>query len=707
MSTRSSLYKTISWFTFSLLMTACNVLEKGYDALAEYDYFTAKKRFEKSLKKNTSPAAFGLSQIYGRNDNPFSNLDSAYHYSLLSVETYLQLEEKKRIAYKRDIGLTLKRMELWREAISVRFFEMARSKNSIQGYMEFASNHPWSSLKDSSIYLRDSLAFDEALKWNNSRSYGQFITHYDESVFISQARLKLDEAQYTETIVEGDIDSYIRFLELFPSNYLSEKAHRNIYKLSTEENTEQSYSDFIENYPHNPYVNEAWLNLYRIATSDYTAKTINAFDQRYPDFPFHDLIIADLELVTMNLIPYRLNDLFGYMDVSGIPLIPPSFDFAGVFSNGLAVVSKDGVYGYIDKNKELVIDYQFDDAGDFDQGRAIIEQNGALGVIDRTGKYILPPVYDEIGPISDGLMYAAQGDHYGYYDTYGYNRIPMKYEEAYSFSNGLAKVIFEGQTQLIDTDGGTVLRAKNADLRKFSDSLYIYELRDSVNLISLTGDFILDRFAHRIGPLSENRALIQKNGKYGYINRYGEEMIPIKFLVFPNLNQFSSFENGHVRIRKVDLYGMIDSLGQQIFPALFEDIGDFGGLTPVTKGKQWGYADPKVKLQIPYQYDYAYPFIDDRAIVVLENQYGIIDMKGEWVATPNFEDIKQVSSKLFIIKKNGLFGLMNSSGEIQLPAMYRRYLTLDNDMIQLEAEDEISYFVVSKQQLISLQKDDE
>ena len=53
-------------------------------------------------------------------------------------------------------------------------------------------------------------------------------------------------------------------------------------------------------------------------------------------------------------------------------------------------------------------------------------------------------------------------------------------------------------------------------------------------------------------------------------------MIPIKFLVFPNLNQFSSFENGHVRIRKVDLYGSILSLEQQIFPALFEVIGDFG-----------------------------------------------------------------------------------------------------------------------------------
>ena len=79
-------FKSILIFIISnLLIVSCNVLEKGYESLAEYDYFQAKQKFEKSLKKNTSPAAFGLSQIYGRNDNPFSNLDSAYHYSLLAV----------------------------------------------------------------------------------------------------------------------------------------------------------------------------------------------------------------------------------------------------------------------------------------------------------------------------------------------------------------------------------------------------------------------------------------------------------------------------------------------------------------------------------------------------------------------------------------------------------------------------------------------
>lgn len=702
MRARISSVSVFSFLLLHLVIVSCNVLEKGYASLAEYDYFQAKEKFEKSLKKNTSPAAFGLSQIYGRNDNPFANLDSAYHYSLLAVESFLQLDEKKRIEYRRDLGLSLKRMELWREEISVRFFQIARERNTIAGYIEFASNHPWSSLKDSSIYLRDSLAYEDAADRNSTRSYLYFLRYYNESVFVPQAKIKLEDAQYAETIMEGDILSFERFLEIYPSNYLTEKAHRIIYELSTADNTEKSYAEFLRKHTSNPYSNEAWLNLYRIATAEYTAETINKFDKKYPDFPFHDLIVSDLELVTINLLPYKLNNFFGYMDDNGMPLIPPSFDFAGLFSNGLAVVSKADKYGFIDKNKELVIDYLFDDASDFDQGRAIVEIDGLFGLIDRSGKFIIDPIYDDIGPISNGLFYAATDNKYGYFDKYGYNRIPLKFDEAFSFSNGLAKVIQNDHTQLIDTDGGVVLNAKNAEIRMFSDTLYIYELRDSMNLISLKGNFVFDRFVDRIGALSDNRALIEKSGKYGYINKFGEEIIPIKFQVFPNINQFSSFKNGHAKVKKGNLFGLIDSLGQQVYPPLFDNMGDFGVLTPVTKGKGWGFADKLIKLVIPYQFEYAFSFENGRAIVVKDNLYGIINLEGNWSIEPQFNDIKKLNNELLIVQENELFGLITVTGDVLVPSNYRRVMTVNSDLLQLETPNGLDYFIVSKRKIVSL-----
>ena len=69
-------------------------ISKAYEALKSYNYFEAKRLFDKSLKKETAPAAYGLSNIYFRQDNPFFNIDSAYFYITLSEKKFEALSKK-------------------------------------------------------------------------------------------------------------------------------------------------------------------------------------------------------------------------------------------------------------------------------------------------------------------------------------------------------------------------------------------------------------------------------------------------------------------------------------------------------------------------------------------------------------------------------------------------------------------------------------
>jgi WG containing repeat len=64
-------------------------------------------------------------------------------------------------------------------------------------------------------------------------------------------------------------------------------------------------------------------------------------------------------------------------------VIPPQFEFAGSFSQGLARVQLRNRIGYIDKTGKLVISPQFDDAGSFSEGLATIYSNGKWGYISR------------------------------------------------------------------------------------------------------------------------------------------------------------------------------------------------------------------------------------------------------------------------------------------------------------------------------------
>ena len=71
--------KGILKIIFGLLIIFCftkNVkaggLDKGFEALNIHDYFKAKQLFYKSLKKDSAAASYGLSVIYGRNNNPLN-----------------------------------------------------------------------------------------------------------------------------------------------------------------------------------------------------------------------------------------------------------------------------------------------------------------------------------------------------------------------------------------------------------------------------------------------------------------------------------------------------------------------------------------------------------------------------------------------------------------------------------------------------------
>lgn len=111
----------------------------------------------------------------------------------------------------------------------------------------------------------------------------------------------------------------------------------------------------------------------------------------------------------------------GYIDEKGNELIAAKFTRAFDFKEGLALVEKKGDFFYIDQEgkKALDIPYEFErsiQAGDragrmnipegdfygFSNGMALIEKNGRFGYIDKTGKEIVSPIYHYAEPFVNG-----------------------------------------------------------------------------------------------------------------------------------------------------------------------------------------------------------------------------------------------------------------------------------------------------------------
>ncbi|MCM4169045.1 hypothetical protein KCTC52924_00190 [Arenibacter antarcticus] len=97
----------------------------------------------------------------------------------------------------------------------------------------------------------------------------------------------------------------------------------------------------------------------------------------------------------------RSNKLMGFINNQGEWVIPPKFDKARDFSQGLAPVFMNKNWGFINEKGEQIIDFKFKDAEVFGANGLAPAKDKKWGFIDKTGKWAIQPDYD----ITAGLSF--------------------------------------------------------------------------------------------------------------------------------------------------------------------------------------------------------------------------------------------------------------------------------------------------------------
>lgn len=138
---------------------------------------------------------------------------------------------------------------------------------------------------------------------------------------------------------------------------------------------------------------------------------------------------------------YKLRGKMGYIDAAGKFVIPEQYDNTYDFHNGIALVSEglphQEVYHYINKQGEALFGRSFELADSFSEGFAVVLKEGPGGP-----------------PLSPGYEYMRK---YAYINTDGQYVNDMVFEMAYSFNDGYAIVKNQGKWGLIDKDFNLVI----------------------------------------------------------------------------------------------------------------------------------------------------------------------------------------------------------------------------------------------------------
>jgi hypothetical protein len=271
--------------------------------------------------------------------------------------------------------------------------------------------------------------------------------------------------------------------------------------------------------------------------------------------------------------------LEGYIDVSGNLVIPPRFDHANPFSDGVAQVEINERWGYINKDGTFAISARFLRARSFNEGRAwviiegpcqmdypicgeklalppstvtgihslafqtpaAIERLRALPVckyalIDKSGTIMTSLRFVESQDFSEGLAAVTVGKLWGYVNRDGTMAIPPTLVVAGNFSEGLAAAIRSDQPSdsgfgFIDRSGSFVIKPQFQGAQPFSEGLavvsdgkrYWYIDHEGRNPFSKTfeaaGSFFKGLAHVKTAPGKPDRA---SNGTFAYINRSGK-----------------------------------------------------------------------------------------------------------------------------------------------------------------------------------------
>jgi len=343
------------------------------------------------------------------------------------------------------------------------------------------------------------------------------------------------------------------------------------------------------------------------------------------------------------LVPFRVNNLFGYSDAKGAIKIEPQYQNASFFKNELAFVEKDslfylintkgeqlaggfkyhGVYNsgfcnvvapdnrtyYIDtKGKEAFKELKnIEICENFSENLAVIMVNKKLGIINTKGEWVRKPDFDTSSRVfQSGFLLAVSNGKYFFINKKGQT---MKLNDsifpASAFSENMAAVYVKRKSteapfnevytlQYIDTLGNIVLNKFINEGLDYSE--YISpeaDFRDGKAIVKTRNDMGWDYY------------FIDKKGAFSPLYSFAKHLGDSLFLGMLGVYM------PDVRILDKHLWVSGQFQKNPVYVGIFNSK-----LLPVqNKEKKWGYMDNNCKLIIDFLYEGASDFDDGYAFV--------------------------------------------------------------------------------------------
>lgn len=234
----------------------------------------------------------------------------------------------------------------------------------------------------------------------------------------------------------------------------------------------------------------------------------------------------------------KRNGKHGHIDITGREVIPCIYDDGCYFSEGVAAEGLDGKWGMVDIRNNVIIPFEYEDIFVCRNNLITAKKSGKYGLINKYNEVVVDFLYDDIDGWCnrDCIVYPVQkGEKWGIINRYGSIIEEFIYDDAQLISDNE------------DNAGEFVVLLKG-------EHKAIYSTKKK--------DFITDFVYNFIGYLSNERFLVLKDDKVGFIDINGDIVVPC---IYDNYTH-DDFSEGRCIVYKDEKVGMIDLEGNVIIP---------------------------------------------------------------------------------------------------------------------------------------------
>ena len=351
------------------------------------------------------------------------------------------------------------------------------------------------------------------------------------------------------------------------------------------------------------------------------------------------------------------------------------------YESGILKVSQNAKYGIIDMNGSILINCEYDSISALKgvTNSLLTEKDGKYGIVDNVGSVIINNEYKEIKPISEqyenGYIVVDENDKYGVINYTKTVALENKYDDIkQAYGNGKYYIVKEGNDwKIVDTDGNEFISGEYENIVSVNGENAVIEENNKYGVVSIADNkAIINPDYDSISYATGSNYIVSQDGKYGVMDSNGNKLVDFNYtnIVYRSVANFYEATNEDYTSDLMDT-----DMNVRLSNVIISELNTESGYLKVRRNNEYKYYNFR------FEEREAKDILSSNTLFLSQNEegkYGFVDRNGNVIVNYIYDDAREQNDYGYAsVKKDGLWGAINSRGEVAVAPSYN----LDNNTL--------------------------